>query len=170
MEIYKFGADILRASALEVSEITEEIKELLDDMIETLILAPGIGLAGPQVGKPLRLFVMNVTEGVYDKIINPEIISSSGIDTFNEGCLSFPEIYAGVVRPKEIKVRYLNENGEEITRTADGVWARCFQHEFDHLNGRLFVDHLSKKQLKRLKSELKNISQTGQNQNSRCEK
>jgi peptide deformylase len=157
MEVYKFGSDVLRTPALEVKEITEEIKSLLDDMIETMILAPGIGLAGPQVGKSLRLFVMNVEEGVYEKIINPEILNSSGVDTYNEGCLSFPEIFADVVRSKKIKVRYLNENGVEIVREADGLWARCFQHEFDHLNGRLFVDHLSKKQLRMIKGNLNKI-------------
>ena len=113
MEIYKFGSEILRAETRSIEEITDEIRDLLDDMIETMILAPGIGLAAPQVGHDLRMFVMNTEENQFDKIINPQVVESSGVSTFNEGCLSFPELFADVARPDWIKVRYLNEDGEE---------------------------------------------------------
>ena len=98
MEIYKFGSEILRAETQSIEKITDEIRDLLDDMIETMILAPGIGLAAPQVGRDLRMFVMNTEENQFDKIINPKIIESSGVSTFNEGCLSFPELFADVAR------------------------------------------------------------------------
>ena len=156
MEIYKFGSEILRAETRGIEKITDEIRDLLDDMIETMILAPGIGLAAPQVGRDLRMFVMNTEENQFDKIINPKIIEASGVSTFNEGCLSFPELFADVARPDWIKVSYLNE---------DGLWARCFQHELDHLDGRLLVDHLTQKQLRKMREELNQIEELGLQQN-----
>lgn len=165
MEIYKFGSEILRAETRSIEEITDEIRDLLDDMIETMILAPGIGLAAPQVGHDLRMFVMNTEENQFDKIINPQVVESSGVSTFNEGCLSFPELFADVARPDWIKVRYLNEDGEEVEVERDGLWARCFQHELDHLDGRLLVDHLTQKQLRKMREELNQIEELGRQQN-----
>lgn len=165
MEIYKYGSDVLRTPAQPIENITDEIRDLLDDMIETMILAPGIGLAAPQVGHALRMFVMNTEEDQFHKIINPVIIKAEGISTFNEGCLSFPELFADVVRPDWIRVKYLTENGEEVELERDGLWARCFQHELDHLQGRLLVDHLTQKQLRKMRQELDQIEKIGFEQN-----
>tara|TARA_Y100000589_G_scaffold51246_1_gene42692 strand:+ start:897 stop:1397 length:501 start_codon:yes stop_codon:yes gene_type:complete len=165
MEIYKYGSDILRVETQSIEKITDEIRDLLDDMIETMILAPGIGLAAPQVGHDLRMFVMNTNEDQFDKIINPTILEVDGVSTFNEGCLSFPELFADIARPDWIKVRYLNEDGEECELQRDGLWARCFQHELDHLNGRLLVDHLTQKQLRKMREELSQIENIGRQQN-----
>lgn len=161
MEIYKYGSEILRSATTELKTINTEILHLMDDMIETMILAPGIGLAAPQVGKDLRIFVMNIQEGIFDKIINPKILKSEGMSTFHEGCLSFPQLFADVVRPEWIKVQYINEDGEEVVREEEGLWARCFLHEFDHLEGKLFVDYLSKKQIRQMKDELELIQREG---------
>lgn len=165
MEILKFGADCLREETTSVDKISQKLLDFMDNMIETMILAPGIGLAGPQVGLNKNIFTMNVDEGVFEKIINPKILSKDGISTFNEGCLSFPQLYSDVVRPEWIKVSYINEDGEEVIREEDGLWARCFQHELDHLTGTLFIDHLSKKQMKELKNDLKDIKRIGLSQN-----
>jgi|SaaInl4_135m_RNA_FD_contig_81_79599_length_1438_multi_3_in_0_out_0_2 peptide deformylase len=165
MKIFKFGAEILRSSSTEVGAITDELIDLMDNMIETMILAPGIGLAAPQVGWDQRLFVMNIHEEEFDKIINPKILETGGMCTFHEGCLSFPQLFADVVRPEWIRVQYINEDGEEVVQEKDGLWARCFLHEFDHLEGKLFVDYLSKKQLKQLREELSRIEDEGLLQN-----
>ena len=165
MEILRFGAEALREDSFAVKNITKELLGFMDDMIETMILAPGIGLAGPQVGLNKNVFTLNTDEGVFEKIINPKILKKEGISTFNEGCLSFPLLYANVVRPEWIKVSYINEDGEEVTQEREGLWARCFQHELDHLSGTLFIDHLSKKQMKELRKELKEIKRMGLSQN-----
>ncbi|MCJ8345979.1 peptide deformylase, partial [bacterium] len=159
------GAEALREDSFAVKNITKELLGFMDDMIETMILAPGIGLAGPQVGLNKNVFTLNTDEGVFEKIINPKILKKEGISTFNEGCLSFPLLYANVVRPEWIKVSYINEDGEEVTQEREGLWARCFQHELDHLSGTLFIDHLSKKQMKELRKELKEIKRMGLSQN-----
>ncbi len=166
MEIYRYGAEVLRGSSRQVDGISDEILDLVDEMIETMILAPGIGLAAPQVGRDLRLFVMNVEENEFVKVINPRILKTSGLATFNEGCLSFPQLFADVVRPEWVSVEYVNDEGETVTAERDGLWARCFMHEFDHLEGKLFIDHLSHKQLKLLKGALKEIESAGLRQNS----
>ncbi|PCJ20414.1 MAG: peptide deformylase [Candidatus Cloacimonadota bacterium] len=165
MEIYKFGAECLRENTNAVKNITQELLNFMDDMIETMILAPGVGLAGPQVGLNKDIFTINADEGIFEKIINPRVLKKEGISTFNEGCLSFPLLYSDVVRPEWIKVSYLNEDGEEVIKEGDGLWARCFQHELDHLSGVLFIDHLSKKQMKELKKDLKDIKKIGLSQN-----
>lgn len=165
MEIYQYGSDVLRQTAEPVKEITQEIVDLLEDMIETMILAPGIGLAAPQVGYSLRMFVMHVDEGVYERIINPRVLKTSGVNTYNEGCLSFPKMFMDVARPDWIQVAYQNEKGEEIVRERDGLWARCFLHELDHLDGKLFVDHFSKKQVRQIKDKLENLEAKGRSQN-----
>jgi len=165
MEIYKYGAEVLRSATAEITEVNGQLVDLMDDMIETMILAPGIGLAAPQVGLDLRLFVMNIEEGEFDKIINPKILKAEGMCTFHEGCLSFPQLFADIVRPEWIRVQYINEDGEEVVRDKDGLWARCFLHEFDHLEGKLFVDYLSKKQIKQIKDELDLIQKEGLLQN-----
>jgi peptide deformylase len=166
MEIYRYGAKVLRGSSQQVEKISDELLELMDAMMETMILAPGIGLAAPQVGRDLRLFVMNVQENEFQKVLNPRILKTSGVTTFNEGCLSFPQLFADVVRPEWVRVEYLNEEGEIVVEEHDGLWARCFLHEVDHLEGKLFIDYLSHKQLKLLKEALGEIESAGLRQNS----
>ena len=136
-----------------VSDITDELRQLADDMLETMYDAPGIGLAAPQVGVLDRLIVLDCVkeEGEPARPIamfNPEVIASSDeTSTYEEGCLSIPEQYADVTRPKVVDVRWLDRDGREQVETFDGLWATCVQHEIDHLNGKLFIDYL--KPLKR---------------------
>ncbi len=138
----------LKVKAKPVGEVTDRIRKLLDDMVETMHAAPGIGLAAPQVGEALRMLVIDIAkEGEPSKpmkIINPEITwASAEIAPWEEGCLSLPDQFAEVERPKEVKVRYLDETGKKQEIHATGLMATCIQHEMDHLDGVLFVDHIS---------------------------
>ncbi|KEO52231.1 peptide deformylase [Thioclava indica] len=131
-----------------VAEVTDEIRKLADDMLATMYEAPGIGLAAPQVGVMKRLFVMDC---VKEKdatpepmvLINPEISwTSEESNVYEEGCLSIPEQYAEVTRPAEVRMRWLGLDGQSHEEQFDALWATCAQHEFDHLNGKLFIDYL----------------------------
>jgi peptide deformylase len=138
----------LKVKCEPVAEVDDEIARLMDDMLDTMYLAPGIGLAAPQIGVTKRILVVDVSpkDGPREPIrmANPEIIwSSEELAVYEEGCLSLPEQYADVERPERIKVRYLDEKGEQQEREADGILATCIQHEMDHLDGIIFVDHLS---------------------------
>ncbi|RCK40639.1 peptide deformylase [Thalassospira xiamenensis] len=138
----------LKQECEEVAEVNDEIRELLDDMLETMYAAPGIGLAAPQIGVMKRLVVMDVSDDKEKpqplKLVNPEIIwESEETSVYQEGCLSIPEQYADVERPAEVGLRYLDENGKEHEIEADGLLATCIQHELDHLDGILFTDYLS---------------------------
>ncbi len=146
---------ILRKKSAAVERVDDELRRLLDDMLATMYAAPGIGLAGVQVGVPRRIITMDVaareeSEGDEPKreplfLINPEIVwTSDAVKTYEEGCLSIPEYYAEVERPAEVKVRYVDRDGRRQEMHAEGVLAVCVQHEIDHLDGRLFIDHLSK--------------------------
>ncbi|MCC5991406.1 MAG: peptide deformylase [Rhodobacteraceae bacterium] len=131
-----------------VAEITPEIGRLAEDMLETMYDAPGVGLAAPQVGVLARLFVMDCVkeEGESPRpmvLINPEIITTSeDTNTYEEGCLSIPEHYGEVTRPRRVTMRWLGLDGKTHEQEFDGLWATCAQHELDHLNGKLFIDHL----------------------------
>ncbi|HAY48282.1 MULTISPECIES: peptide deformylase [Thalassospira] len=138
----------LKKECEPVTEVNDEIRDLLDDMLETMYAAPGIGLAAPQIGVMKRVVVMDVSDDKDKpepmKLINPEIIwESEDTSVYQEGCLSIPEQYADVERPAEVGVRYLDENGKEHEIEADGLLATCIQHEIDHLDGVLFTDYLS---------------------------
>ena len=138
----------LKLRAKPVARVDDEIRRLMDDMLETMYLAPGIGLAAPQVGVAKQVLVIDAArEGEKPaplKIANPEILwRSEELATYNEGCLSVPEHYADVTRPAAIKLRYLDYQNEIRELDCSGVLATCIQHEIDHLNGVLFVDHLS---------------------------
>ena len=141
---------LLRQVSKPVERIDDELRKFADDMLETMYDAPGIGLAAIQVGEPLRMLVLDVAEKDEPKnpqiFINPEIVKASE-DEFNvheEGCLSIPEYYAEVERPARIMVKALGLDGKEKLTEADGLLATCLQHEIDHLNGVLFIDHQSK--------------------------
>jgi peptide deformylase len=145
---------ILRQVSKPVETIDSSILRLADDMLETMYDAPGIGLAAIQIGVPRRLLVIDLAKEGEDKapqvFINPEILTSSDDrSTYEEGCLSIPDYYAEVERPAQVTVRHLDRNGKEILTQAEGLLATCLQHEIDHLNGVLFIDHIS-----RLKREM----------------
>ena len=139
----------LRVVSEPVPAITDEIRRLAEDMLETMYDAPGVGLAAIQIGVPKRVITMDVSKSETERqplvLINPEILwSSEEKRTYEEGCLSIPEYYEEVERPDRVRFRYTNLEGESIEQDADGLMATCVQHEIDHLNGVLFLDHLSK--------------------------
>lgn len=136
----------LRAIADPVKEVNAEVRQFVNDMWETMYHDRGIGLAATQVDVRTRLLVLDVSDRGNDPrcFINPELLETHGDALAQEGCLSFPGIYVPVGRPEMIKVKYLNEHGEEKVLEADGILARCIQHEMDHLNGVVFIDHISR--------------------------
>jgi peptide deformylase len=138
----------LKVKSKRVERVDDAVRRLMDDMLETMYVAPGIGLAAPQVGRPERIIVLDVSRDGEEKqplrMANPEILwQSDELATYNEGCLSLPEHYADVTRPAEIRVRYLDHENEIRTLEAKGLLATVIQHEMDHLDGVLFVDHIS---------------------------
>jgi peptide deformylase len=138
----------LKLKCRPVAKVDAKVARLMDDMLQTMYAAPGIGLAAPQVGQALRIIVLDVAredeKPAPIKMANPELIWVSDEDvTYNEGCLSLPEHYADVVRPKAIRVRYLDHENEIREIEAEGLLATCIQHEMDHLDGILFVDHIT---------------------------
>lgn len=143
-EIKKYGETVLREIAQEVDKIDDEILEILDNMVETMHSAKGVGLAAPQVGISKRIFVCDQGDGVVRKVINPVITPlTEKLMDYEEGCLSVPGIYKKVQRPEKIKIEYLNEKEESVTEEVEGFLAIIMQHEYDHLNAVLFVDKVS---------------------------
>ncbi|HMQ58841.1 MAG TPA: peptide deformylase [Rhizobiaceae bacterium] len=140
---------ILRTRSAEVERVDAPLLKLADDMLETMYDAPGIGLAAIQVGEPVRMLVIDLAKEDQPKapqiFINPRIVASGdAVSTYEEGCLSIPDYYAEVERPAAVTVRYLDRKGDEKEVVAEGLLATCLQHEIDHLNGVLFIDHISK--------------------------
>jgi peptide deformylase len=143
LDIRVLGDPVLRKPTKRVTEFTDELRQLVADMFETMYAAEGIGLAAPQIGRVERLAVVDV-EGQKFTLINPEVIDRTGeIDKAEEGCLSIPDIYGDVERPFTVTIRAVNENGEQYEATGSELLGRCFQHEIDHLDGKLFIDYLS---------------------------
>jgi peptide deformylase len=144
--ILKYGDTPLHEKARSVDAITPEIDRLVDDMIETMYAAPGVGLAAPQVGVALRIFVVDVSVGRDPGgllvLINPEFVEREGVQLEEEGCLSVPGFNATVVRPTRAVVKAIDRQGQEFQHEGTGLLARAFQHEMDHLDGTLFVDRL----------------------------
>jgi peptide deformylase len=144
--IRKHGDGILHLTAAPVDAVTTEIQALVDDMVESMYAAPGIGLAAPQVGVSLRIFVVDLSLGRERDglitMINPEWVERDGMQLEEEGCLSLPGFTATVARPQRAVVRGLDRDGRPHERAGDGLLARAFQHEMDHLDGTLFVDRL----------------------------
>jgi peptide deformylase len=141
LEIRVLGDPILRRETDLVTDITDELRELVANMFTTMYAAEGIGLAAPQVGRTERVAVVDV-EGTRLTLINPEIVVSSGAAKAEEGCLSIPEIYGDVTRPERIVVRATDLEGASFELEAGELVARCIQHEIDHLHGKLFIDYL----------------------------
>lgn len=179
LPIYLYGEDILRKKAKEVSSLTKEEKTLIENMFSTMYGASGVGLAAPQVGKSLRIFIVDTSPFVRDNdddnefteeekkellgfkrvFINPQIISQKGQEwKFNEGCLSIPRIREDVLRPSEVTIRYQDENFQPHTDTFRGIIARVIQHEYDHLEGILFTDRISSFKRKLIQGKLNDIS------------
>ncbi len=159
---------VLKQVSKTVDVVDDQLRALMDDMLETMYDAPGIGLAAIQVGAPVRVIVMDLqekpegaapeAEGVKKPrfFVNPEIVwASEELAGYEEGCLSVPEIYDEVMRPAKVRLKYLDYNGNAIEEEADGLYATCIQHEMDHLNGVLFIDHLSKLKRDRAVSKVK---------------
>jgi peptide deformylase len=144
--ILKFGDSILHGPAADVGEITPGILKIVDDMIDTMYAAPGIGLAAPQVGVPLRIFVIDLSlghnAGELMTFINPTFVEREGMQTEEEGCLSIPGFNATVARPLRAVVKGLDRHGEELIVEGKELMARAFQHEMDHLDGMLFLDRV----------------------------
>ena len=144
--ILKYGAQVLHEHAAEVQEVTPELQVLIDDMIETMYAAPGIGLAASQIGVPLRIFVIDPSAGREASglvtMINPEFVERDGMQLQDEGCLSVPGFNATVARPLRVVVKGLNRTGGEHRVDGTGLLARALQHEMDHLDGLVFVDRL----------------------------
>jgi peptide deformylase len=181
---------VLRQVAEPVAVVDDAVRKLLDDMLETMYDAPGIGLAAPQIGVLKRLVVLDVAHrereiakgetGEHDAsetddddvvpvkdrrpkcLVNPEITwSSEELRSYTEGCLSIPDYYEDVVRPARVRVTYLDRNGERQEEEAEGIYAICLQHEIDHLNGVLFIDHLSKLKRDRVNKKFAKLARRG---------
>jgi peptide deformylase len=147
-------------SAPVVGPVTDAHRALMDDMLETMYDAPGIGLAAIQIGEPVRIIVMDLAREDEEKqpryFVNPEILwASEETQPYEEGCLSVPDIYDDVERPARVKIRYMNYHGETIEEDAEGLYAVCIQHEMDHLEGVLFIDHLSRLKKEKALAKLK---------------
>ena len=144
LEIHVLGSPVLRQVTKPVEEVTDELRQLIDDMFETMYAAEGIGLAAPQVGRTERIAVIDVREEGSEPlvIVNPEIVESEGSARAEEGCLSIPDIYGDVDRSTRILVRALDRDGKPFEIEAYDLLARCLQHEIDHLHGRLFIDYM----------------------------
>jgi peptide deformylase len=145
--IVKWGEGVLHAPSATVPSVTDEIRTLLDDMNETMIAAPGIGLAAPQIGVGLRVIVINLTVGEdrskLIELVNPEYVTREGEVKEEEGCLSIPGFVGSPVRPRFVRVKGLARDGSERVYEGDGLLARAFCHEIDHVDGKLFVDRLT---------------------------
>ena len=156
LRILHFPDDRLRTVAKPVAEVTDQHRTLIDDMLETMYDAPGIGLAATQVNVHEQILVIDISEEKNQPIvlINPEILEKDGDQEFDEGCLSVPGIYETVHRAEHIRVKALNREGESFEMEASGLLAVCIQHEMDHLRGKLFVDYLSQLKKQRIRKKL----------------
>lgn len=165
-EIKTYGEDCLVKESMPVAEITDEVQEILNNMVETMHDANGVGLAAPQVGINQRFFVIDIGDGVVRKIINPEILEfSDEVTETDEGCLSVPGIYKKVKRAYKIKVSYLNEKNEKIEEEMTGFLAKAFQHEFDHLSGTLFIEKISPVARRVIAQKLKHLKRETEKKN-----
>jgi len=151
LDIYTIGAEVLRETAAPIEKFDDELAVLVEKMFETMKMGKGVGLAAPQVGLAQRLFVMQIEGDKPRVFINPEIVETSvELESFEEGCLSIPGVYADLNRPAEVRIQAWNERGRRFVIGADGFFARVVQHELDHLNGMLFTDRLPERSRDRL--------------------
>ena len=162
-EILVVPDPVLKLVSEPVEKVDDDLRALMDDMLETMYDAPGIGLAAIQIGVPKRVIVMDIAGPDDPKApryyVNPEIVwASDETAPYEEGCLSIPDIYDEVERPARVKLKYLNYQGEEVVEDAEGLFAVCIQHEMDHLEGVLFIDHLSRLKRERAVAKVKKQS------------
>ena len=158
LEIVKYGDPVLRKKTEPITEITDDIVQLAQDMLETMYAAPGVGLAGPQVGKSLQICVIDVVpDGKRNPIvlINPKVVSGENKIEQEEGCLSFPKIYEKIKRWNKIQVEYVDLKGNLNKVEVEGFLAKAFQHEIDHLNGKVFIDYLPDWKRKLVEKEIR---------------
>ena len=156
LEILHFPDPRLRTQATRGRQVDDRLRQLVDDMFETMYQAPGIGLAATQVNVHKRVMVIDTSKDQDQPLvfINPEILEKEGVEEMDEGCLSVPGIYERVQRAERIRVRALDRDGEAFELDADGLLAVCIQHEIDHLDGKLFVDYLSQLKRQRIRKKL----------------
>jgi peptide deformylase len=156
LKILRFPDPRLRKKASEITDVSDKIRQLAEDMLETMYEAPGIGLAATQVDVQKRIIVIDISEDKSQALvlINPEVIKKEGEREHEEGCLSVPEAYEMVTRADKIRVKALDRDGNEVEFDADDILATCIQHEIDHLEGKLFVDYLSNLKRQRIKKRL----------------
>lgn len=156
LDILTFPDARLRRTAEPVAQVDDSTRQLVDDMIETMYAAPGIGLAAIQVNVPKRVVVIDLSDDHSQPLclINPELIECEGDEEMDEGCLSVPGFFETVKRAERVRVRALNRDGEPFELETDGLLAVCIQHEIDHLDGRLFVDHISSLKRQRIRKKL----------------
>ena len=163
--ILKYGDSILHDRARPVDAMTAEVEKLIDDMIDTMYAAPGVGLAAPQVGVALRIFVVDISVGRDPAglmvFVNPEFVERDGMQLEEEGCLSVPGFNATVVRPTRAVIKGLDRHGEPVQIEGVGLLARAFQHEMDHLDGTLFVDRLRGLQKDLIVRKIKKLAKAG---------
>ena len=163
--ILRFGEQTLHRPAAPVTEITPDVQQLIDDMVQTMYAAPGIGLTATQVGVPMRIFVADVSGGRNDAdlitFINPELVEADGAQFEEEGCLSVPGFNATITRPTCAVVKGLDRDGRERVLEGTDLLARCFQHELDHLDGILFVDRLRGLRKTLIVGKIKKLSRSG---------
>ncbi|HZP18514.1 MAG TPA: peptide deformylase [Terriglobales bacterium] len=164
--IVKFGNPVLEKPAEPVTEFGEELKKLVADMFESMYAAKGVGLAAPQIGISKRLAVIDVSfkedPGAPLVLANPEIIHAEGKHTQNEGCLSIPDFRENVTRPKKVTVRAQDINGKWFEKTGEDLLARAFLHETDHLNGKLYLSHLSALKRDLIKRKIRKLMKAGE--------
>ena len=165
LPIRKYGDDVLRHPAEPVAGIDAPLQKLIDDMIDTMYAAPGVGLAANQVGVSKRLMVIDLSVGKRAGecyvFINPEIVESQGEITEEEGCLSIPDFVEIITRPERVKLRFLDRNGEQREMWGEGLMARAMCHEIDHLDGTLFVDYLRGFKKDRILKKIAKLSKAG---------
>lgn len=165
LPICKYGDDVLRKTATPIEEIDVPLQKLIDDMIDTMYAAPGVGLAANQIGVARQLMVIDLSvgkrPGECHVFINPEIIESEGEITEEEGCLSIPDFVEVVTRPERVKLRYLDRNGAQREMWGEGLMARAMCHEIDHLQGTLFVDHLRGFKKDRILKKISKLAKSG---------
>ena len=166
LPILKYGAPELKQVSKPVDFFNGELEKIVKNMIETMYAAPGIGLAAPQIGLNIQLATVDLSVGEDTSqlisICNPEIVSKDGEQKSEEGCLSIPDFSDVVVRPRTMVVRGQNIRGEEVRIEAEGLLARCFSHEIDHLNGILFIDRLSVLKRNLIKNKIKKMTKSGE--------
>ena len=165
-EIVMFGAKVLRQKCSPVQEVDDEIRDLVGDLFDSMRAAEGVGLAAPQIGLARRVCIVDVSSQQPEyppvALVNPRIIASEGTQVGEEGCLSFPDLYGDVKRAERVTVEALDINGNTFTTEGNGFYARALQHELNHLDGVLFIDHLSSLKRQLMRGALKRLKKEGE--------